>query len=92
MPIDSVKIRCYGLWHPRCAAIPKGSASRWEIMNNGDRNTIMNTTEAVARILKMEGIEWVSCYPSNLLIEAVAKEGIRPVMFDSLVKSLCRPN
>ena len=50
-------------------------------MNNGDRDTIMNTTEAAARILKMEGIEWVSCYPSNLLIEAVAKEGIRPVMF-----------
>ena len=38
----------------------------------------MNTLEAVARILKMEGVEWVSCFPSNNLIEAVAKEGIRP--------------
>ncbi len=41
----------------------------------------MNVTEAVARILKLEGIEWVSCFPSNLLIEAVAIEGIRTIMF-----------
>jgi thiamine pyrophosphate-dependent acetolactate synthase large subunit-like protein len=37
--------------------------------------------EAVARILKMEGVEWVSCFPSNQLIESVAKEGIRTIMF-----------
>ncbi|MCH8297960.1 MAG: hypothetical protein IH873_07830, partial [Chloroflexi bacterium] len=41
----------------------------------------MNVTEAVARILKLEGTEWVSCFPSNLLIEAVAMEGIRTIMF-----------
>jgi thiamine pyrophosphate-dependent acetolactate synthase large subunit-like protein len=41
----------------------------------------MNVIEAVARILKMEGVEWVSCFPSNQLIEAVAKEGIRTLMF-----------
>ncbi len=41
----------------------------------------MNTLEAVARILKIEGVEWVACFPSNALIEAVAKEGIRPIMF-----------
>ena len=41
----------------------------------------MNVMEAVARILKMEGVEWVSCFPSNQLIEAVAKEGIRTLMF-----------
>jgi acetolactate synthase I/II/III large subunit len=41
----------------------------------------MNTHEAIARILKMEGIEWIACFPSNNLIEAVAKEGIRPIMF-----------
>jgi thiamine pyrophosphate-dependent acetolactate synthase large subunit-like protein len=29
----------------------------------------------------MEGIEWIACFPSNNLIEAVAKEGIRPIMF-----------
>ncbi|MSQ06510.1 MAG: thiamine pyrophosphate-requiring protein [Dehalococcoidia bacterium] len=41
----------------------------------------MNVMEAVARILKMEEVEWVSCFPSNNLIEAVAKEGIRTIMF-----------
>lgn len=41
----------------------------------------MNSVEYVARILKEEGVSWMSCYPSNPLIEAVAKEGIRPVAF-----------
>ena len=41
----------------------------------------MNSIEYVAQILKSEGVEWMSCYPSNPLIEAVAKEGIRPVAF-----------
>ena len=41
----------------------------------------MNVNEAVARILKLEAIEWISCFPSNQLIESVAKEGIRTVMF-----------
>ena len=41
----------------------------------------MNVNEAVARILKLEGVEWVSCFPSNNLIESVAMEGIRTVMF-----------
>ena len=41
----------------------------------------MNTLEAVARIVKMEGIDWVSVFPSNELIEVVAKEGVRTIMF-----------
>src|SRR5919202_353164 len=41
----------------------------------------MNTLQAVAQILKREGVEWIACFPSNNLIEAVAKEGIRPIMF-----------
>lgn len=41
----------------------------------------MNGLEAVARILKLEGVEWVTCYPSNALIEAIAKEGIKLTMF-----------
>ena len=41
----------------------------------------MNTMEAIAQILKREGVEWVSCFPSNNLLEEVAKVGIRPVMF-----------
>ena len=41
----------------------------------------MDGLSAIAKILKLEGVEWVACYPSNNLIEAVATEGIRPVMF-----------
>ena len=41
----------------------------------------MDGNAAIARILKLEGVEWVACFPSNNLIEAVAKEGIRPIMF-----------
>lgn len=41
----------------------------------------LNGLEAVARILKLEGVEWVTCYPSNALIEAIAKEGIKLTMF-----------
>ena len=46
-----------------------------------ERDLNMDVNEAVARILKIENVEWVSCFPSNQLIEAVAKEGIRTVMF-----------
>ncbi len=41
----------------------------------------MNGIEAIARILKLEGVEWLACYPSNPLIEATAREGIRPIAF-----------
>ena len=41
----------------------------------------MNTMETIARILKEEGVEWVACFPSNNLIEEVAKVGIRTIMF-----------
>ncbi len=41
----------------------------------------MDGNELVAKILKSEGVEWISCFPSNPLIEAVAKEGIRPIAF-----------
>ncbi|MFN0038386.1 MAG: thiamine pyrophosphate-requiring protein [Burkholderiales bacterium] len=41
----------------------------------------MNGNEYIARILKQEGVELMPCYPSNPLIEEVAKSGIRPVAF-----------
>jgi len=41
----------------------------------------MKVLDAVARILKTEGIEWAGCFPSNNLIEAVAEVGINPIMF-----------
>ena len=41
----------------------------------------MNGIEAIARILGREGVEWIACYPSNPLIEAAAREGIRLIAF-----------
>jgi thiamine pyrophosphate-dependent acetolactate synthase large subunit-like protein len=41
----------------------------------------MNGIEYIARILKQEGVEWMSCFPSNPLISAVARVGIRPIAF-----------
>ncbi|MBM04276.1 MAG: hypothetical protein CL766_05775 [Chloroflexi bacterium] len=41
----------------------------------------MIVVEAVAKILKKEGIEFVTCFPSNDLLEAVAQEDIRTIMF-----------
>ena len=41
----------------------------------------MNGYQAIAKILKKEGVEWIACFPSNPLIEEVAKVGIRPIMF-----------
>ncbi|MDP6591199.1 MAG: thiamine pyrophosphate-dependent enzyme [Alphaproteobacteria bacterium] len=41
----------------------------------------MNGIDYIAQILKVEGVEWMSCFPSNPLISAVAREGIRPVAF-----------
>ena len=41
----------------------------------------MNGNELIAKILKREGVEWIACFPNNPLIEAVAKEGIRPIAF-----------
>ena len=41
----------------------------------------MNGTEFIAQILKQEGVNEMTCFPSNALIEEAAKTGIRPVMF-----------
>ena len=41
----------------------------------------MNGIDYIAQILKQEGVEWISCFPSNPLITAVAKVGIRPIAF-----------
>ena len=41
----------------------------------------MKGDEYLAKILKQEGVSWLSCFPSNPMIEAVAKEGIRPIAF-----------
>ena len=38
--------------------------------------------EYIAKILKEEGLTWMSCFPSNPMIEALAKEGIQCEVID----------
>ena len=40
----------------------------------------MRGNTALANVLKMEGTEYLFCYPANPLIEAAAIAGIRPIM------------
>ena len=39
----------------------------------------MQAKTAIAKILKLEGVEHITCFPNNAVIEAGAVEGIRPV-------------
>lgn len=40
----------------------------------------MRVVDAVAEILKREGVEYLSCFPTTPLIDAAAAAGIRPVL------------
>ena len=40
----------------------------------------MNGNAVVASILKAEGVEWMSCFPEQKLIDSAAMEGIRPIV------------
>lgn len=40
----------------------------------------MRVVDAICEILKREGVEFLSCYPTNTLIEAAAFAGIRPIV------------
>jgi acetolactate synthase-1/2/3 large subunit len=40
----------------------------------------MDGDRLIAKILKLEGVEWIACFPHQSLIDAVAKEGIRPII------------
>lgn len=40
----------------------------------------MKGAAAIATILKMEGVEFITCYPVNPIIEACAAAGIRPIL------------
>jgi hypothetical protein len=44
------------------------------------RSTDVKVIDAIARILKIEGAEFLSAYPATPLIEAAAKAEIRPVL------------
>jgi acetolactate synthase-1/2/3 large subunit len=39
----------------------------------------MQGKDAVAKVLKAEGVEYLSCFPNNALIESAAAAGIRPI-------------
>ena len=40
----------------------------------------MDGDTVIAKILKAEGVEWMTCFPANSLIDVAAKEGIRPII------------
>ena len=40
----------------------------------------MNGDQVIAKILRAEGVEWMSCYPFHSLIDTAAVEGIRPII------------
>tara|TARA_B100000745_G_scaffold25163_2_gene16544 strand:+ start:771 stop:2414 length:1644 start_codon:yes stop_codon:yes gene_type:complete len=40
----------------------------------------MNGDQLMAKLLKKEGTEWISCFPAQTLIEACSQEGIRPYL------------
>ena len=40
----------------------------------------MDGDTVIAKILKAEGVEWMTCFPSHSLIDAAAREGIRPIV------------
>ena len=40
----------------------------------------MTGNEAIAKILKAEGLDWFSCFPHHPLIDACAIEGLRPIL------------
>jgi len=40
----------------------------------------MKVVDVISEILKREGVEFLSCYPTNTLIEAAASAGIRPIV------------
>lgn len=40
----------------------------------------MQGNQVIAQILKAEGVEWLSCFPAQSLIDVASMEGIRPIM------------
>src|ERR687896_2084220 len=40
----------------------------------------MRVVDAISEILKREGVDFLTCYPTNTLIEAAAAAGIKPII------------
>src|SRR5580704_4021130 len=51
-----------------------------EAFDTTGREDPMNGAEVIAQILKIEGTEFYSCYPRNLVIELCAAIDIRPIL------------
>ena len=41
----------------------------------------MKVKTVIAKILRMEGVEYAACFPGNPLFDPYAEEGIRPILF-----------
>lgn len=50
------------------------------LIAEGSAYSIMDGKKVIAKILKIESIDFVTCFPYNPIIDAIAAEGIRPVM------------
>ncbi|MBI2938905.1 MAG: thiamine pyrophosphate-requiring protein [Chloroflexi bacterium] len=44
------------------------------------KEATLRTIDAIVQILKREGVEYLSCFPTTPLIEAAAQGGIRPII------------
>ncbi|MBI4337398.1 MAG: thiamine pyrophosphate-requiring protein [Chloroflexi bacterium] len=51
------------------------SARHWD-----RRERPMKTIDAIVEVLKREGVEFLSCYPTTPLIDAAAAAGLRPIV------------
>ena len=49
-------------------------------LHNENRERTVETGDAIAEILKREGVETLICYPVNHLIEAAARADIRTIV------------
>jgi thiamine pyrophosphate-dependent acetolactate synthase large subunit-like protein len=57
-----------------------GSYGEFEKKPLGERREKMKCTEAIARVLQAEGVEFMTCFPLNPIIDAAAALNIRPLV------------
>jgi acetolactate synthase-1/2/3 large subunit len=70
-------------WFGRVASLVKRddrSRTPYTAPKSQEVGQIMRTIDAIARILKAEGIEYLSCFPTTPVIEAAVEAGIRPII------------
>src|SRR6266540_2881092 len=68
------------------------------LANPGGEQTTMQGADAIARILQLEGVEYLFSYPNHPLIDAAARLGIRPIIargektLINIADGFCRAN